>query len=66
MTREPAAIVAAVVVVLQLLAPGAVLFGFVDWAVEQLAWVETFVIAVSAVVGTLFVRARVVPVNPGE
>lgn len=61
MTREPAAIIAALVAVIQLVAPGAVLFGLVDWGVEQLAWVETLVIALSAVAGTLFVRSKVSP-----
>ena len=71
MKREPLAAVAAVVVVIQLLAPGAVIFGLVDWSVDQLAFVESFVVAVSAIPATLFVRTQVTPVanpslDPGE
>ena len=71
MKREPLATVAAIVVVIQLLAPGAVIFGLVDWSVDQLAFVESFVVAVSAIPATLFVRTQVTPVanpslDPGE
>ena len=62
MKAEPLAVIAAVVVVVQLLAPGAVIFGLVDWTVDQLAFVESFVIAVSAIPATLFVRSKVTPV----
>ena len=68
MKREPLAVVAAVVVVVQLLAPGAVIFELVDWTAPQLAFVESFVIALSAIPATIFARSRVSPVNatPGE
>ncbi|KKL65920.1 hypothetical protein LCGC14_2150170 [marine sediment metagenome] len=63
MNREPLATIAAIVVVIQLLAPGAVIFGLVDWSVDQLAFVESFVIAVSAIPATLFVRTKVTPTS---
>lgn len=62
MKAEPLAIIAASVVVVQLLAPGAVIFSLVEWSVDQLAYIETLIIAVSAIPATLFVRSRVTPV----
>ncbi len=62
MKAEPLAVIASIVVVVQLLAPGAVIFDLVDWTVDQLAFIESFVIAVSAIPATLFVRSKVTPV----
>ena len=68
MNREPLAIIAAVVVVIQLLPPGLVIFDLVSWTVDQLAFIEGFVIALAAIPATIFARSRVSPVNgsPGE
>ena len=63
MKAEPLAVIAAVVVVVQLFAPGVVIFNLVDWTVDQLAFIESFIIALSAIPATLFVRSRVTPVN---
>ncbi len=62
MKAEPLAVIASIVVVVQLLAPGAVIFDLVDWSVVQLAFIESFIIAVSAIPATLFVRSKVTPV----
>ena len=62
MKAEPLAVIASIVVVVQLLAPGVVIFGLVDWTVDQLAFIESFIIALSAIPATLFVRSRVTPV----
>ena len=61
MTREPVAVIAAVVVVLQLIAPGLVIFELVAWSVEQLAFLEILVVALSGVLGALFARSKVSP-----
>jgi hypothetical protein len=62
MQREPVAIVAAVVAVVQLIVPGLVIFGVVDFNVEQLAFVEVFVAAVSLAVGAVVARSASTPV----
>ncbi len=62
MQKEPVAIVAAVVAVVQLIAPGLVIFELVEWSVEQLAFVEVFVGALSLAVGAFFARSASTPV----
>ena len=62
MQKEPVAIVAAVVAVVQLLAPGLVIFELVTWSVEQLAFIEVFVAAVSLAVGAVVARSVSTPV----
>ena len=68
MNREPLAIIAAIVAVVQLLPPGAVIFDLVDWTVDQLAFIEAFVITLAVIPGVIFARTKVSPVNatPGE
>ena len=68
MNREPLAIIAAIVVVFQLVPPGLVIFDLVSWEVDQLAFIEGFIIAISAIPATIFARSRVSPVSgtPGE
>ncbi len=62
MQREPVAIVAAVVAVVQLIAPGLVIFELVSWSVEQLAFIEVFVAALSLAAGAFVARGASTPV----
>ena len=62
MTKEPVAIVAAVVAVVQLIVPGLVIFEVVSFSVEQMAIVEGFGAAVSLAVGAVVARAASSPV----
>jgi len=62
MQNEPVGVIAGIVAVAQLIAPGLVIFGIVDFDVEQLAFVEVFVTTVSLAVGAIVVRAKVSPV----
>jgi hypothetical protein len=54
-------VIAAVVVVLQLIAPGLVIFDLAEWDVEQLAFIEVFVVALSGLLGAFFARSKVTP-----
>ena len=62
LANEPAVVIGAIVTVVQLIAPGLVVFGIVDWNADQLAFVASFVTAVAGAVGAFFVRGAVVPV----
>ena len=62
MQKEPVAIVAAIVAVVQLIAPGLVIFELVSWSVEQLAFIEVFVGALSLAAGAFVARSASTPV----
>lgn len=62
MSNEPVGVIAAVLAVVQLVAPGLVIFGVVDFSAEQLAFVEVFVTSVSLAVAAVVVRSKVSPV----
>lgn len=57
--NSPAVILASLAVVIQLIAPGLVIFDIVEWSVDQLAFVESFVVALSGVATALFVKRTV-------
>ena len=61
MTREPLAIVAAIVAAIQLLPIGRVIFGLVDWSAEQLAFLELAIITLAGIPGAIFARSKVAP-----
>ena len=63
MQKEPVAIVAAIVAVVQLIAPGLVIFELVSWSVEQLAFIEVFVAALSLAAGAFVARGASTPVE---
>jgi hypothetical protein len=59
--REPTAIITAVGVFLSALTKAAVLLGFVDWDVEQLAGISLVIDSGLVVIGALLIRERVTP-----
>lgn len=65
-TREPVAIINAIITVVQAIIGAVVLFG-VDWTPEQVAGVLAVVVAVGEALKTLWARSQVTPVsNPRD
>ena len=62
MTREPTATITAIGVFLSAVTKAAVLLGFVDWNVEQLAGISLVIDSGLVVIGALLIRDRVTPV----
>ena len=60
--REPVAIVAAIVGVVEAAIPMLIALGYLDWSTEQTAAVMAFVIALGTVAGIVVMRYLVTPV----
>ena len=62
MTKEPVAYIAAIVGLVELVIPVLLVFGLLDWTVEQTGIVMALVIGAGTIVGALFARSKVTPV----
>ena len=65
MTKEPVAIVAAIVGLVELVIPVLLAFGVFDWTLEQTGLVMALVIGAGTIIGALFARSKVSPVEGG-
>ncbi|MCL1599476.1 MAG: hypothetical protein M3094_09845 [Actinomycetia bacterium] len=63
MTREPVAYIAAIVGIVELIIPVLLAFGILAWTTEQTGIVMALVIGVGTILGALFTRAKVSPVE---
>ena len=63
MTKEPVAIIAAVVGIIELVIPVLTAFGWIAWTAEQVGLVMALVIGVGTIVGALFTRSKVSPIG---
>lgn len=62
MTKEPVAIIAAVVGIIELVIPVALIFDLINWTDAQLGAVMALIIGIGTIVGGLFARSKVTPV----